>query len=178
MTTQPKQPTQPSEVSIDEAARILGISPATVRRRVKQGRLQAIKATTTTGFIYRIRLPDETSSEYAEQAAYPESPERQGNAQIVAYAALEAYLDRFRSELATLADVNATQGRRIEEQAEEIGRLKQVERELAAEQARLATSATAIERENARLRDAEASLVKELDQLKRRSWWDRLRNRA
>ena len=42
--------------SIEEAAEELGVSPSTVRRRVKRGQLQAVQARIAQGYEWRIRL--------------------------------------------------------------------------------------------------------------------------
>jgi len=47
------------EVSVAEAARILGVSPQTIRRRIKRGILQAQKVDRPQGFTYRVDVPDE-----------------------------------------------------------------------------------------------------------------------
>jgi transposase len=63
-------------VSIPEAARRLGLSIVTVRRRIKQGTLEAELQPGRRGPEYRVRLPSETplSSPAPEQDAAQEQP--------------------------------------------------------------------------------------------------------
>ena len=58
-------------LSIEEAAEHLGVSPATIRRRIKTGELGAYKRTTTYGFEWRILLEE-------DPAALSSSPDHQG----------------------------------------------------------------------------------------------------
>ena len=115
MTTQPEQPPT-QHVTIDQAASILGKSPATIRRMIKRGELQAIKATTPTGFVYRISLPNPA---YAAGM-----PMQSSLAQNRRSEALEAILTAFSDRLEVLVEENARQGRRIEELATENERLR------------------------------------------------------
>lgn len=111
--TSEQSPTQ--EVTIDQAAIIMGKSASTVRRMIKRGELETVKATTPTGFVYRIRLPVEDASPPPTQAI---------NAQNRRGEALEGILAAFSDRLATLVEENARQTSTIKEQAEEIGRLR------------------------------------------------------
>jgi excisionase family DNA binding protein len=116
MTTLPTQPPEQAptqgEVTIEEAARALGVSTATVRRRIRQGRLQAVKAATTTGFVYRIRLPED-----AERLAI--LPTR-----MEGLRGMEGMVQAFRAELSGLVDLTTTQGRRVEELVRENEQLR------------------------------------------------------
>jgi hypothetical protein len=47
------------QVSIDEAARLLGVSQDTIRRRIRNGELKAHQEARPQGFIWRVTLPDE-----------------------------------------------------------------------------------------------------------------------
>jgi excisionase family DNA binding protein len=47
------------QVSIDEAARLLGVSQDTIRRRIRNGELKAHQETRPQGYIWRVTLPDE-----------------------------------------------------------------------------------------------------------------------
>jgi excisionase family DNA binding protein len=47
------------QVSIDEAARRLSVSQDTIRRRIRNGELQAHQETRPQGYIWRVTLPDE-----------------------------------------------------------------------------------------------------------------------
>src|ERR671918_2135919 len=46
------------QVSIDEAARRLSVSQDTIRRRIRNGELQAHQETRPQGYIWRVTLPD------------------------------------------------------------------------------------------------------------------------
>jgi Helix-turn-helix domain len=50
------------QVSIDEAARLLGVSQDTIRRRIRNGELKAHQEARPQGFIWRVTLPDEEPS--------------------------------------------------------------------------------------------------------------------
>jgi excisionase family DNA binding protein len=47
------------QVSIDEAARLLGVSQDTIRRRIRNGELKAHQETRPQGYVWRVTLPDE-----------------------------------------------------------------------------------------------------------------------
>ncbi len=49
--------TEIMHVSISEAARTLGVSPQTVRRRIKSGELTAERQMRPQGLVYRVSLP-------------------------------------------------------------------------------------------------------------------------
>lgn len=114
MTTQPDQsPTQ--DVTIDQAATLLGKSAATVRRMIKRGELEAVKATTPTGFVYRIRLPESSGPPLPTQGIIAQNRRSE---------ALEGILAAFSDRLALLVEANDRQGRRIEELVAENTRLR------------------------------------------------------
>ncbi len=50
------------EVSIEEASRLLGVSQETVRRRIRNGELEAHQEARPQGYIWRIMLPDDLPS--------------------------------------------------------------------------------------------------------------------
>jgi hypothetical protein len=52
-------------VSVMEAATHLGVSPDTIRRRIRNGELQARREPTPQGYIWRVELPEEESAEEA-----------------------------------------------------------------------------------------------------------------
>jgi hypothetical protein len=108
----PEQPPTQQEVSILEAATILGKSPATIRRMITRGELTAVKATTPTGFVYRIRLPT------AEDAGPGLLTRQEG------LRSLEGFVQAFRSELSTLVEANDRHVATIKEQEAEIARLR------------------------------------------------------
>jgi excisionase family DNA binding protein len=47
------------QVSIDEAARLLGVSQDTIRRRIRNGELKAHQETRPQGYVWRVILPAE-----------------------------------------------------------------------------------------------------------------------
>jgi excisionase family DNA binding protein len=63
---------QGSGVSVEEAAHLLGISTNTVRRRIKQGSLQAERVSRPQGYVYRVYLPEVTDSKGRGEAIYRE----------------------------------------------------------------------------------------------------------
>jgi hypothetical protein len=48
-----------------EAATHLGVSPDTIRRRIRNGELQARREPTPQGYVWRVELPEEESTEEA-----------------------------------------------------------------------------------------------------------------
>jgi hypothetical protein len=58
-----------TQVTIEEASRQLGVSPATVRRRAKRGQLKAIKRELPTGFQWFVELPIDRDEPAATQGA-------------------------------------------------------------------------------------------------------------
>jgi len=56
-------------VTINEAAKRLGVSPDTVRRRLKRGDLQGEREKTPQGFVWRIILPRDASDATEPQGA-------------------------------------------------------------------------------------------------------------
>jgi transposase-like protein len=58
-----------TQVTIEAAARQLGISPATVRRRAKRGQLKAFKRELPTGFQWFVELPIDQDEPAATQGA-------------------------------------------------------------------------------------------------------------
>ena len=54
-----------TSVSVMEAATHLGVSPDTVRRRIRNGELQARREPTPQGYVWRVELPEEESTEEA-----------------------------------------------------------------------------------------------------------------
>jgi excisionase family DNA binding protein len=45
---------QMDALSVQEAAMVLGVTPKTIRRRIKQGTLQAVKQSTSQGYEWRV----------------------------------------------------------------------------------------------------------------------------
>lgn len=63
----------PERVPIKEAAERLGVSPDTIRRRLKAGELTGEREKTAQGFIWRVELPLEAASGETE-AETPSAP--------------------------------------------------------------------------------------------------------
>lgn len=105
-------PTQ-VEVSIEEAARLLGKSPSTIRRMVKRDALVATTIKTESGFVYRIHLSTE---------AIPPQPSTLRTLPID-YAA-EVRLAVEESLAPLLATLDA-RDETIRQQAEELGQLRE-----------------------------------------------------
>src|SRR5919199_3903166 len=59
MSADPHEESPDHSLSIDEAAARLGVSPVTIRRRIKTGEIGAIKRPTAYGFEWRILLDGE-----------------------------------------------------------------------------------------------------------------------
>jgi transposase-like protein len=53
------------QVTISEAARLLGISEPTARRRVRSGELPGTQTPTPQGFVWLVELPDDVGRESA-----------------------------------------------------------------------------------------------------------------
>jgi transposase-like protein len=53
------------QVTISEAARLLGISEPTARRRVRSGELPSTQTPTPQGFVWMVELPDDLPLENA-----------------------------------------------------------------------------------------------------------------
>ncbi len=56
-------------ISIDEAARLLGVSQDTVRRRIRNGELEAHQVARPQGYTWRVDFPDEPANEETAQVA-------------------------------------------------------------------------------------------------------------
>jgi excisionase family DNA binding protein len=54
------------QTTIGDAARQLGVSPDTIRRRIRQGQLPASKQRTSKGLIWLVDVPDEARGPTAE----------------------------------------------------------------------------------------------------------------
>ena len=119
-------------VSIDQAAAALNVSPSTVRRWVKEGRLPADRVATPQGHVFRVHLPAEGTETPATEAskvgsAAPSTapvvaPSAERAEAMAAYnAALVAPLV---AELAQTRVRMLEQADRIADQAEQIGALR------------------------------------------------------
>lgn len=98
--------------SIEEAAEELGVSPSTVRRRVKRGQLQAVQARIAQGYEWRIRLrvEDKTPTPPLLSIRQPLS--------------LEETRQVFTDGLSTLVEELATTRRQLVEAEKEAERLR------------------------------------------------------
>jgi len=66
-------------VSIDEAARLLGVSQDTIRRRIRNGEISAHQVSRPQGYTWRVELPDERADEEAAQVVDAVSTELVGS---------------------------------------------------------------------------------------------------
>jgi excisionase family DNA binding protein len=107
-------------ITIDDAARRLGVSPSTVRRWVKAGRVKSERVVRPQGYVVLVELPARAPStppvEHAPQIA-TELPTAEGSA-VERADTMAAYLATYAAKV--VEPHLAT----IREQAEEIGRLK------------------------------------------------------
>jgi excisionase family DNA binding protein len=72
MSARQHQESPDHSLSIDEAAARLGVSPVTIRRRIKTGEIGAVKRPTAYGFEWRILLDsDGESTVVSTSAAQP-----------------------------------------------------------------------------------------------------------
>ncbi len=62
------------ELSVHEAAKQLGVSEATIRRRIRRGNLRAIKHTLPSGYEWRVLLDDHGVSPTVESAVTIDHP--------------------------------------------------------------------------------------------------------
>ncbi|MBI2868184.1 MAG: helix-turn-helix domain-containing protein [Chloroflexi bacterium] len=68
-----QQATHAEGVTIEEAARLLGCSVNTVRRRVKRGDLRAEREETPQGYTYKVVLPADLAAAKGEEEASHDS---------------------------------------------------------------------------------------------------------
>jgi len=111
-------------VPVAEAARRLGISTATVKRRIAAGTLEAEQLPRPQGIEYRVRLARDVPAPLSERSASDEPPST-GTAQDVS-GVVEA-------AVAPLAEANARQHETIERQAGEVADLREQHGRLAVE---------------------------------------------
>jgi DNA-binding Lrp family transcriptional regulator len=109
MVTQTATPA-PTQVSIEEAARRLGTSQATIRRRIKRGQLRAVKRELPTGYQWYVELAGE-EGEVAGQ------PGTQAATQV------EAVAQASQREVTRLEEHVGDLRRRVDDQAREIAEL-------------------------------------------------------
>jgi excisionase family DNA binding protein len=102
-------------LSVDEAARELGVSANTVRRWVRAGTLESERVPRPQGYTVRVHLPEQVpiSATSREVPGLAPTQDRAG--------AMAAYNERL---LAPLVDELAATRRQLVDQAEEIGRLR------------------------------------------------------
>jgi IS30 family transposase len=81
-------------VSIPEAARRLGVTQDTIRRRIRKGELAAYQEPRPQGYVWFVDVPEEELS--AEEPAYPDFKEETGEVQL-----LREMMELLREELKT-----------------------------------------------------------------------------
>lgn len=109
MATQTATPAL-TQVSIEEAARLLGTSQATVRRRIKRGHLRAVKRELPTGYQWYVELPDLQGKAAAQMGTQAASQP-------------EAFAQASQREVGRLEEHVGDLRRRVEDQAREIAEL-------------------------------------------------------
>jgi hypothetical protein len=85
---------------LDEAARRLGVHPATLRRRLHKGLARGVKQQTAQGYVWLVELEDEpapTSAQANGYAAPMQGPTHDGLAQEMAR--LSAHVEDLRDQL-------------------------------------------------------------------------------
>lgn len=152
-----------TRLPVDDAARYLGISRPTVKRRLKSGALKGVQERTPSGFKWFVVLdtpesPPGTPGESPAGVPGESPPESAALSQMSPQAALQRAQDMAAYTAALLEPLHA----RLEAQAEEIGTLKE---RCATLQAQLAERAEAT---NGRTHESAAP------ETERRSWWQRL----
>jgi len=114
-------------ISVPEAARVLGISVATVRRRIRDGSLRAERVERPQGITYAVLLP----SDHDDQAERSDSDQQVGttarlnrSADDQAAAIATLIQATVREAITPLVELVAEQGATIRDQAETIGSLR------------------------------------------------------
>src|SRR3712207_5173476 len=127
-------------LSVQEAAEVLGVTPKTIRRRIKQGTLQGFKHPTSQGYEWRVRLDGQVDTHTAELGRHVDIPapsmggqvDTQGTAEVAikALAVLEqiqqehrAEVEQLRQENQQLAGQVAFLQARVQEKERQIARL-------------------------------------------------------
>jgi len=137
---------RPAFVSVAEAARLLKVSTATVKRRIRDGSLEAEPLSRPQGIEYRVRLPRDVTPPLTDPAgdvpaplsepSYSEPPPLTGSAHVATQdvsAAITAAVAPLAERL-TVADRQLTaQAETIERQAETIAELREDRGRLTAE---------------------------------------------
>jgi excisionase family DNA binding protein len=131
-------------VSVLEAARILGISPTTVRRMVKAGTLQAERVLRPQGHTFVVLVPsdsqpDATTRQQVSAEARTEVPPSE-QAAVFAASILTPVLAPLMSEIAAGRQANQQLVSQLLEQAEQIGTLRAENESLQAQNAALLAS--------------------------------------
>jgi excisionase family DNA binding protein len=103
-------------VSVQEAAARLGVSPSTIRRWVKDGRVRSERVSRPQGYVVLVELPEQ-----APTATYPQHPP-----QVSTHLPTAAPTELARAEVmaAYVEQIQRPLLERIESQAERIGRLE------------------------------------------------------
>jgi hypothetical protein len=81
-------------VSIPEAARRLGVTQDTVRRRIRKGELTAYQEPRPQGYVWSVDIPEEKLS--SEEPSYPDFKEEKNDVQL-----LREMMELLREELKT-----------------------------------------------------------------------------
>lgn len=102
-------------VSIQEAAERLGVSPDTIRRRLKRGELQGTQARTPQGFVWQIEVPSEPATSESKASESPAAAIAEDALELERLRERVAGLERERGELIAQRDAWQEQARRSSE---------------------------------------------------------------
>lgn len=99
-------------VSISQAAQRLGVSPDTVRRRLKRGDLQGKQERTAQGFVWQIEVPSESLTSEHKASEQPPAAIAEDAFELERLRERVAGLERERGELIAQRDAWQDQARR------------------------------------------------------------------
>ena len=133
---------RPPFVSIADAARILHVSPTTIKRRIRAGTLEAEQLQRPQGFEYRVRVQTDGARDDAPPAAAPSASEATTAHGGVPATTHDTTHARCFDELAASRQTIERQAETIRAQAETLGRQSGELDMLRAAQARPASNLT------------------------------------
>lgn len=99
-------------VSINQAAKQLGVSPDTIRRRLKRGELQGTQTRTPQGFVWQIEVPSEPENSEHKASEHPAAAIAEDAFELERLRERVAGLERERGELIAQRDAWQDQARR------------------------------------------------------------------
>jgi hypothetical protein len=95
------------KVTVPEAARMLGVSEHTIRRRLRSGDLQGRQVASVGGFTWMVEVPEELQVENADS--------REMTAMKALVSRLEAQIEAQQEQLGVFASQLASKDRQIEQ---------------------------------------------------------------